>query len=183
MLASIPKTHMLSPKRSERIEDHGNVDHLLEDRAFDGLQISERSRDHRPDRKRQSSRYALKRIRRLRRAIATALARGPSSSTRSTTPAASDDEAAPRAPMATPISAAASAGASLTPSPERAGWQGPPALRPSRQDLSNEDHAITGRARSEVHPMRPRPGSYWNAAATRLASLGTLCRLRWQEAG
>ena len=56
-------------------------------------------------------------IRRARRAISIASARRSSRSVVSTTSAASEEAVAPRAPIATPTVAAASAGASLRPSP------------------------------------------------------------------
>ena len=107
-----------SLRRSQRVQDHGDVDQLLQQRALNRREIAEAPR-------RSCQRRTGRSRRRRSRARSSAIrarSRVPDSrrsrrSTSRTTSAASAEAAAPRAPIATPISAAASAGASFTPSP------------------------------------------------------------------
>ena len=115
--AALPRL-AIGAERPERVQDHGDVDRLLHDRAADRQQQPERAEQH-PDERQPHARSATlwTAIPRERRAIRIASATRSSRSTTRTTSAASDDAVAPRAPIATPTSAAASAGASFTPSP------------------------------------------------------------------
>ena len=95
-------------------------------------------------------------IRRERRAIAIASAIRSSRSTTRTTSAASDDAVAPRAPIATPTSAAASAGASFSPSPTKI-------VTPSSRSAST---ALTFSAGSRSDRTRSTPSAAPTDSAT-----------------
>ncbi len=105
-------------ERPQRVEDHRDVDRLLDDRPGDRRQQPERAEEHGPERQpHPDDARSAPRSSGTACAIAIASATRSSRSTISTTSAASLEAVAPRAPIATPTSAAASAGASLMPSP------------------------------------------------------------------
>ena len=95
-------------------------------------------------------------IRRERRAIEMASAIRSSRSTIRTTSAASDEAVAPRAPIATPTSAAASAGASFNPSPTKI-------VTPSSRSAST---ALTFSAGSRSERTRSTPSAAPTDSAT-----------------
>ncbi len=107
-------------------------------------------------------------MRRERRAMTWASPRRSSRSTVSTTSAASEDTVAPRAPMATPTAARASAGASLMPSPTMI--VAPPAL--SRRTTATLSAGLCSATTSSTPIMAP------TAAATSARSPVTITTRR-----
>ena len=105
------------PQRPQGVEDDRDIDALLQQRPPDRREQAGRGRAMAARDMAIPARTLCRAIRRVRRASAVTSPSRSRRSTVSTASAACDEAVAPRAPMATPTSASASAGASLMPSP------------------------------------------------------------------